>query len=133
SSVFVLTQRSTVFPVLSHFLPFYLAAFCLLSVNHFPFSENYDQMLVYGLALPHYFWQEIVWTVLLLAAGIGLARRSPLAAGMLLDAGALLLVMVTLVDFQLSRQMGFRLDWNAVTASNDPVMLWRTIRPFVGQ
>ena len=132
-SIYVLARRSTVFPVLIYFIPFYAAAFFLLSIHNFTLAENASHLLVYGLDLPHYFGQELVGILFLLGIGFTIARFAALPAKLLFDASGLLLVLVALADFQMARQMGFRLDWNAVTISNNPIMVWRTIRPFAGQ
>jgi arylsulfatase A-like enzyme len=42
-------------------------------------------------------------------------------------------VLFSLVDLKVTQTMGVRLDWHLLTFNTDPVLLWRTIRPFMGR
>ena len=126
-------RRTAAYRVLSHFLPFYFLAFFILAGRHYPLAGNYTHLFVWSLASVHYFWQELLLTGLAFVVFIRLQRVLPRAAVRLFDAGVLLLVLVGLVDLNLTRNMGFRLDWSALVVCNDVVLLWHTIRPFMGQ
>ena len=128
----VCTRRTAAYRVLSHFLPFYLLAFFFLVGRHYPLAPNYTHVFVFGFASVHYFWQELLLAGLAFLLFVRLQRLLPRAAIRLFDAVVLLLVLVGLVDLNLTRNMGFRLDWYALVVCNDVVLLWRSIRPFMG-
>jgi hypothetical protein len=119
--------------VLSQFLPFYLFAFFLLSNQNYPLAANINHLVAYGLTTVHYFWQEALATGILLLLALGLHRFFPGGSLVLFDTLSLFLILTCIVDLNLTLNMGCRLDWQALIASNSIVFLWRTIEPYAGR
>ena len=130
---YALVRRGAGFGLVSHLLPFYFAAFLLLSNRRTPLADNYNQLIIWGLTLARYVTGEFLLCLLLLLAAVWVARQFPRLAIAGFDAAAIALTLVALVDLRLSQTMAIRLDWNAIVVANSPLMLWRTIEPFAGQ
>jgi arylsulfatase A-like enzyme len=126
-------RQAGFYAVASHFLPFYLVAFFFISNRHYPLSDNFTHLIVYGLSLGHYFWEELVAAAAMVLFCAQWHRLFPRLARGLFDGLGLALVLLSLVDLKVTQNMGFRLDWHVLTFNTDPVLLWRTIRPFVGR
>ena len=84
-----------------------------VTINFGP-APNYQNLLVWGLTLPHYFLGEFVLAILLLAAATLYRRLLPSTSLLWLDGISLLLIALALADLRLSEIMGVRLDWQAV-------------------
>ncbi len=129
---YVLGRRSPASVGLSHFLPFYMMVFLLLANRNYPRGGNYTYVMAYSLALPHYFWQETVMVLWLWLGFARVYRRHPRLARWGFNAMALGALAIALVDLNVTRKMGIRLDWHVLAMNTDPVLLWRTIAPLVG-
>ena len=132
-TAYALARPSRAFHTLSWWLPFCLVAFFLLSNRYYRGAANFDRAVVYGLAFPHYFWQETIVVAALLMICLLFVRKSPWLACALFDLIALAFVVLGLVDLRLSQTMGIRLDWSALAfLQTDLVLLWRTVQPQAG-
>lgn len=129
----VFVRRTTAFPLCSHFLPFYWLAFFMLANQYYPLAGNYTHAALFGLALGHYFWQEAVLAGVLFVMFRVLYGVLPRISVRLFDAVIVLLVLAGMIDWNLTRNMGFRLDWQALVVCNNVVLLWRTVEPYAGR
>lgn len=127
----VLSRRTVGYAALSHFLPFYSLTFFILTNIFYPQAGNLSHLAAYGLVAVHYFWQEALLVVVLTALAMLLNRKFTKSARITFDVMALLLVLVGIVDLKLTQNMGCRLDWQAVIVNNSPVLLWKTIEPYM--
>ncbi len=112
-------------------LPFYFVAFFLLTSVNYPMSENYNNLLCYALQLPHYFADELVLSGLLALGAAAYSRLRPRAGLLWLDFLGLALVVIALIDVQLSRVMGVRLGWDLLSFGHSPAMMWRMAQPYL--
>lgn len=126
-------RKSEAYPVLSHWLPFYLVAFLLLANRAYPYAFNLSHVTMYALALPHYVWPEVCLALLALLVCVPVRRFAGRRAVCAFDAMAAVLVLVSLADLRLTQTTGVRLDWQAIVVANSPLMVWRTIRPYALQ
>ena len=110
---------------------FYFAAFLLLTNNHYPMAENYNNALCLGLEFPHYFAGELLVAGLLAVCAALYTRLWPRAKLWWLDLASLLLIAAAVVDFRLSQIMGVRLDWDVISFGDSPEMMWRMARPYL--
>jgi arylsulfatase A-like enzyme len=111
--------------------PFVFTAFLLLSSHHFPQAPNVNRVFIFGTMLPGYMIQEAVTIALFAFVCARLHRWRPRGSERLFDTGAIFLVALGLVDYQMTVVMGVRLDWQALIINNDPALLWRTVRPLL--
>lgn len=125
----LLSRETEVRRAVSFFLPFWSLLFFLLCSHDYPLAANINNALRCGIVSPCYLEQEYLIILGLLATTFLIHRKKPIAAQIFFDVIAWCMIMVALVDVLVSRAMGFRLDWNVVAISDDPVLIWRTIRP----
>jgi glucan phosphoethanolaminetransferase (alkaline phosphatase superfamily) len=115
---------------LSHWLPFFFITFLLLSNQWYRMANNYNKLIVYALALPHYLFAEIVivfllgWMTWLASRWIG--RKSL----WFFDLGAVLLILMAAADLKLDQTVASRLDWNVLTQCDSLILLLRTLQPY---
>lgn len=112
-------------------LPFAFVSFLLLLSANFPKSENYQNLLCWGLGSPHYFLGEIGLTLALFLAAAAYRKWRPAGSLWWMDAIILVLLALALLDLRLAQIMNIRLDWQAVTAAYNPKMMWRMSRSYL--
>ena len=112
-------------------LPFAFVAFLLLLSANFPRAENYQNLLCWGLALPHYFLGEIGLSVALFLIAVVYRKLRPAGSLWWMDVIIVLLLAVALLDLRLTQIMNVRLDWQVVSAAYNPKMMWRMSRPYL--
>jgi arylsulfatase A-like enzyme len=110
---------------------FYFVAFLLLTNNHYSMAANYNNALCLGLEFPRYFAGEFLVVGLLAVCAALYSRLWPRANFWWLDLLSLVLIAAAFVDFNLSRIMGVRLDWDVISFGDSPEMMWRMARPYL--
>jgi len=126
-------KGTPLYPSASHFIPFYGLCFFLFTNWHYPFSSNYNHLLIYAFSLSQYFIEEAVFVFLLLCAGY-LSGLIAIRCGRgVFDFFATALFSLAFIDLALLKTLGTRLEWNVLAMSNSFILVWRTIQPFLPQ
>lgn len=125
----VLAWRRNFYSAWSWSLPFAFFGFLLLVNTHYSMSANYNHLLCIALWLPRYFLGEFLLAGILLGAGCGYRKLHPRGRLFWLDCVSLALLTFALIDLQLSRIMGVRLDWQVLLFGDSPKMMWKLALP----
>ena len=113
------------------FLPFFVAAWLLLTNTYYPASENYNHLLCLALTFPRYFAGEL-GVALVLGAGAWVYRRVRPGGNLAwVDVLGLTAIVVALVDLRLSQVMGVRLGWDLLAFGDSPRMMLKLAKPYL--
>ena len=126
-----LAWRGKFYAAWSWLLPFASVSFVLLICANYTQAGNFQNFLLLGLTLPHYFLGEFFLAFGLLCLATLYRHWLPKGSLLWLDAFSLALIAVAVIDLRLSQIMGIRLDWQAVEFADNFRMAWLEAQPYL--
>jgi arylsulfatase A-like enzyme len=126
-----LAWRGKFYAAWSWLLPFASTSFVLLICANYPQSGNFQNFLLLGFTLPHYFLSEFFLAFGLLCLAKLYRHWLPKGSLLWLDVFSLALITLAVIDLRLSQIMGIRLDWQAVEFAGDLRMAWLEAQPYL--
>jgi arylsulfatase A-like enzyme len=126
-----LAWRGKFYAAWSWLLPFASTSFVLLICANYTQSENFQNFLLMGLTLPHYFLGEFFLACGLLCLATLYRHWLPKGSLLWLDVFSLALITLAVIDLRLAQIMGIRLDWQAVEFADNLKMAWLEARPYL--
>ncbi|MCK5686998.1 hypothetical protein KAJ27_22860, partial [bacterium] len=132
-----LWQKSKMNIIISHLLPFWFLASVFFGMNRYHHSTNVHMVLSYILSLPHFFYQDLVFCILL--AGITIIifhilKKLPRIrniSSIIIKIISFILIILIYVDYRTTSILGVRMTWSTFTSADDPAQALKLISHYM--
>jgi hypothetical protein len=126
----LLARQGGFAPAWLHFLFFYAATFLLLSDTHHPIASNFNRAICIGLASPRYFIGECIVAIIFGSLAFTVLKKIR-RSFLFVDAVAVTIIGISLIDFRLSQVLGTRLGCDVLALGGTTKMMWRMAAPYL--